>query len=284
LLHQACLTQDIQESVHYDPVVVAHRRSNPVFGAGLIEAISDSEIMLGVKNGVDGIFGRPAILTDLVTAQIAYGNLFNAPANTVGRFGWKAKQATLLAFSGDAYRNEIGVTNRFFLQMPHPICLARSRRINLPCRRPNLRVSRRTRLTTFMQLLAPPPTVPLTEKAQRSNRLFGEVGCAHCHTPSMTTGPRKVSGSLSFKPVPLYSDLLLHHMGSLGDGIVQGAAQADEMRTAPLWGLRGRGPFLHDGRAQTALEAIRLHDGEAKSCGTGFWCCPKLSKERYWSF
>ena len=74
----------------------------------------------------------------------------------------------------------------------------------------------------------------LTEKAQRGNRLFGEVGCAQCHTPSMTTGPSKVSMSLSFKPVPLYSDLLLHHMGSLGDGIVQGAAQGDEMRTAPL--------------------------------------------------
>jgi len=74
----------------------------------------------------------------------------------------------------------------------------------------------------------------LTEKAQRGNRLFGEVGCAQCHTPSMTTGPSKVSMSLSFKPVPLYSDLLLHHMSSLGDGIVQGAAQGDEMRTAPL--------------------------------------------------
>jgi cytochrome c peroxidase len=77
------------------------------------------------------------------------------------------------------------------------------------------------RFTDFMELLAPPPTVPL------------------------------------------YSDLLLHQMGSLGDGIAQAAAQPDEMRTAPLWGLRARAPFFHDGRASTVDTAIRLHDGEA---------------------
>jgi CxxC motif-containing protein (DUF1111 family) len=60
--------------------------------------------------------------------------------------------------------------------------------------------------------------------------------------------------------VPLYSDLLLHHMGALGDGIVQQAAGQDQMRTAPLWGLRGRAPYLHDGRAQTVLQAIEAHD------------------------
>jgi CxxC motif-containing protein (DUF1111 family) len=84
-----------------------------------------------------------------------------------------------------------------------------------------------------------------------------------CHKASMQTGPSSVSVALSFKNVPLYSDLLLHHMGMLGDGIVQAQAGADEMRTAPLWGLRARPPYLHDGRAQTVLEAILMHGGEA---------------------
>ena len=78
----------------------------------------------------------------------------------------------------------------------------------------------------------------------------------------MHTGKSNIN-ALQFRNVPLYSDLLLHHMGNLGDGVVQAAAGADEIRTAPLWGLRVRAPFLHDGRAATVDIAIRLHDGEA---------------------
>ncbi len=78
----------------------------------------------------------------------------------------------------------------------------------------------------------------------------------------MTTGPSSIP-ALNFKPVPLYSDLLLHDMGSLGDGIAQAAATLTQMRTQPLWGLRARAPYLHDGRASTIFEAIQLHDGEA---------------------
>ena len=80
----------------------------------------------------------------------------------------------------------------------------------------------------------------------------------------MQTGASNVSTALAFKNVPLYSDLLLHHMGKLGDGIIQAQASADEMRTSPLWGLRARAPYLHDGRAKTVRDAILMHDGEAK--------------------
>jgi CxxC motif-containing protein (DUF1111 family) len=98
---------------------------------------------------------------------------------------------------------------------------------------------------------------------QRSASRDNPINCVACHKASMQTGPSTVSVALSFKNVPLYSDLLLHHMGTLGDGIVQAQAGADEMRTAPLWGLRARAPYLHDGRAQTVMEAILLHGGEA---------------------
>ncbi len=88
------------------------------------------------------------------------------------------------------------------------------------------------------------------------------VGCASCHTPVLSTGPNAIA-ALSNQRVPLYSDLLLHDMGSLGDGIAQGAANTREMRTAPLWGVRASAPYLHDGRAPTLESAIQQHDGEA---------------------
>jgi CxxC motif-containing protein (DUF1111 family) len=66
--------------------------------------------------------------------------------------------------------------------------------------------------------------------------------------------------ALRYKPVPLYSDLLLHDMGNgLADGVSQGEADGQEFRTAPLWGLGQRVFFLHDGRTSDLVEAIRAH-------------------------
>ena len=117
------------------------------------------------------------------------------------------------------------------------------------------------RFADFMRLLAPPPQLSLSQAAKAGQDLFTQVGCANCHKPGMLTGTSDVA-ALDRKPVPLFSDLLLHDMGALGDGIAQGTARMSEMRTAPLWGLRGRMLYLHDGRAATVDNAIRLHDGE----------------------
>ena len=92
--------------------------------------------------------------------------------------------------------------------------------------------------------------------------LFTQLGCAVCHQPSFTTGPSSTA-ALNNQPVPLYSDLLLHDMGSLGDGIAQSSASPQEMKTPPLSGLRGNPTYLHDGRAGTVDQAIRAHAGEA---------------------
>jgi CxxC motif-containing protein (DUF1111 family) len=67
---------------------------------------------------------------------------------------------------------------------------------------------------------------------------------------------------LNRRNVPLFSDLLLHDIGT-GDGIAQEAAQMEEIRTPALWGLRFRRPLLHDGSAMTPADAIRRHAGEA---------------------
>src|SRR6516225_1680532 len=272
LFHLASLSPGSQETVPQDATIVAHRKTTPIFGAGLIEAIPDAEIKANIHTTpVDGVTGRAAVLSDAVTNAVG--------TNHVGRFGWKAQEATLLAFAGDAYLNEMGITNRLFttdlapdgnqaaLLAAEPAGITPTTLQDLPTNPalpegPNNKDDI-ARFTDFMQLLGPPPTVPLTAQAQEGKELFTQINCVACHKPTMTTGPSSVSPALAFKPVNLYSDLLLHKMGSLSDGIAQAVAQPTEMRTAPLWGLRARAPYLHDGRASTLLQAILMHDGEA---------------------
>lgn len=104
---------EIAEYSDAKSIVVAHRKTTPLFGDGLIEAIPDATIETNVHDpAVDGVGGRAAILSDPVTVAIAASG--GGPSNFVGRFGWKCQESTLLAFSGDAYLNEMGITNRYF--------------------------------------------------------------------------------------------------------------------------------------------------------------------------
>ena len=122
----------------------------------------------------------------------------------------------------------------------------------------------------FMRMLAPPTPAPDTPSTVNGRAAFIKVGCAHCHTPSFTTGKMIASGSstvpsaaLSNQTVNLWSDLLVHHMGKgLADGITQGSAGPDEFRTAPLWGVGQRVFFLHDGRTTDLVEAIEDHKSQ----------------------
>ena len=99
---------------------------------------------------------------------------------------------------------------------------------------------------------------------RRGEELFRQLNCAACHLPELETGSETTLAELSHQTIRPYTDLLLHDMGALGDGIAQVVAGPREMRTAPLWGLRASGPYLHDSRAATAEEAIRGHDGEGR--------------------
>ncbi|HSV68917.1 MAG TPA: di-heme oxidoredictase family protein [Methylibium sp.] len=257
LLQRLAIDPAAQEQVPGDADVVALRLTTPLFGAGLIEAIPDSEIRQNAaRRKPDGIAGRAATIVDIASGQWR-----------VGRFGWKAQHASLLSFAADAYLNEMGVTNRFF-----PVENAPNGNVALVDRFDSVPDPEDTldpatgrgdvdALADFMRLLAPPPQPRQTPSAATGARLFEQMNCAACHTPFLLTGASPVA-ALAHQPVPLFSDLLLHDMGALGDGIVQGAARAREMRTPPLWGLRARGPFLHDGRAATVDAAIRAHDGE----------------------
>jgi CxxC motif-containing protein (DUF1111 family) len=121
----------------------------------------------------------------------------------------------------------------------------------------------------FMRLLAAPAPVKLTPNARFGKRLFRQARCHVCHTDKLRTGFNAIP-ALSKKRVRMFSDLLLHDMGTLGDGIAQGAATGTEFRTAPLWGVRDSAPYLHDGRAPTLDAAIAAHDGEARSARDRF--------------
>ncbi|MDR3403204.1 MAG: di-heme oxidoredictase family protein [Chthoniobacter sp.] len=258
LLQSRAINPAALEHIPADATVVAERQTTPLFGAGLIEAIRDQDIeALAKRPKADGVLGRAAMITDVTTGD-----------QRVGRFGWKAQQATLLAFAGDAYLNEMGITNRFF-----PTENAPNGNLTLLAQYDNIADPEDTvdpvtgksdidKAADFMRFLAPPPPPHVTAEMQFGYGLFVRTGCAECHVPTLMTGPNKIR-ALDRKPVTLFSDLLLHDMGSLNDGIAQADASPTEMKTAPLWGLKHRAPYLHDGRAPTLPVAIADHDGEA---------------------
>lgn len=258
LLQKRAIDPAFVETVPAAANVVARRMTTPVFGAGLIEAIPDGTITAGTAVAKpDGVKGRVALVKDVVSGTMR-----------VGRFGWKAQVATLAAFSADAYLNEMGVTGRYFPVENAPNgnreLLARADKVLDPedALGPGATKSDSDLAADFMRLLAPVPPLPGADPASPGAAVFREVGCAVCHVPSMKTGSSPVV-SLANKTVWLYSDLLLHDMGRLGDGIAQPPAAMSEMRTAPLWGLRLRDRYLHDGRASTLDMAILAHEGEA---------------------
>jgi CxxC motif-containing protein (DUF1111 family) len=259
LLQERAIDPAVREFVPREANTVARRLTTPLFGSGLIEAIPDATIVLGtLRARPAGIGGKVSVVRDAVSG-----------VNRIGRFGWKAQHATLLAFSGDAYRNEMGITNRLFPTENAPngntALLERFDRV------PEVEdvidpadgKGGIDRAADFMRLLAPPPRGPATASSLAGERIFAQIDCTGCHKPAMSTG-RHAIAALSEKTVALYSDLLLHDMGALGDGIAQGTAGGRDMRTAPLWGLAARPVWLHDGRADSVDAAIRAHAGEAQ--------------------
>ena len=259
-------THKCQPVIPPEANVISRRVPIPLFGAGLVEAIPD-EVLIRLDDpddrDRDGISGRAARIIDIATGH-----------RRVGRFGWKAQHATLLAFGADAYRNEMGITNDLF---PDELAFgisAEAMKLCDPIPDPEDRADRRTRrrgidnFEAFMKFLAPAGRDTIDETVRAGENLFGTVGCAACHVPSFVTGP-SANPVFNQKTVPLFSDLLLHDVGT-GDGIQQEAAGPQEFRTPALWGLRLRRPLLHDGTAATIEDAVARHAGEAVAARTRF--------------
>lgn len=225
------------------PANLTSTRNAPVlFGLGLVDTIPDDVILAQAIARGDGIQGRP--------------NLVRGPdgRERVGRFGWKAEIPTLEDFVGDAFRNELGITNPLaptdhLADAPADAVRCAGESEALEDDGTAVRA-----VTAFVASLAP-PAPPAGGREPAGQAVFERVGCAACHVPSLR-GP---GGD-----VPLYSDLLLHDVGPvLDDGVPQGVATGRDWRTTPLWGLGARTRLLHDGRARTVQAAIQAHGGEA---------------------
>jgi CxxC motif-containing protein (DUF1111 family) len=250
---------------------VIFRIPTPALGAGLIEAIPDSAILANqrantfAKQGA-GVGGHPN--------AIQGGNV-NRSGNdgTITRFGWKAQNKSLLMFAGEAYNVEMGISNQLFPQERDetPGCqggfATPNDTLNFSAATTTAALSDIEAFADFTRMLAPPTPAPPDASTQHGNSLFVSIGCALCHTPTLTTGRAIASGSatspsaaLSNIQAHLFSDLLVHQMGTgLADGITQGAAGPDEFRTAPLWGVGQRVFFLHDGRTSNIVQAVLDH-------------------------
>ena len=275
------------------------RIPTPTFGAGLIEQIPDYAINANQASNATtkralGIRGRPNIV--LSGNAISGQPNFNGNDGTAARFGWKAQNKSLLMFAGEAYNVEMGITNDLFQTERYegPNCQFAGT--------PNDATTSNTLsdielFAVFMRFLAPPtPNASFpggSTSIQRGSNQFANVGCVHCHTPTLTTGKSTVA-ALNNKQVNLYSDLMVHDMGpGLADGVSQGQAGPTEFRTAPLWGLGQRIFFLHDGRTSDLLVTIQQHQSgstrtndasEANAVVTNFNTLSESSKQDLLNF
>jgi CxxC motif-containing protein (DUF1111 family) len=115
--------------------------------------------------------------------------------------------------------------------------------------------------------------------------LFDRIGCAGCHVRALTSALSPIA-ALSEQVYAPFSDFLLHDMGVLGDGIAEGDAGPQEMRTAPLWGARlvGATRLLHDGRAHSFEDAIERHDGQGAAARTAFAALSERERQQLVAF
>ena len=255
--------------------VVARRRTTSLFGLGFVDATPDADFFalaqLQSARRRDGIAGKVSLAQNI-----------SAGMSTIGKFGWKAQNPTLFQFAGDAYVNEMGITNPQFPteNCPNGNCaeLAFNPRPDL-----NDTGNGVEALTNFMLMLAAPPRGTITPDVNQGEAIFNRIGCDECHVSTLHTGASKIA-ALDHRTYHPYSDFLLHDMGALGDGIEQGTAGGRDMRTAPLWGLRFSQIYLHDGRAQTFDQAILQHDGEGRPSRDRFAALSDDEKQKLRAF
>jgi len=257
---------------------IIFRIPTPTFGAGLMANIDDSTLLANHAAQANNGLG--------------IGGTFNHNGNdgTISRFGWKAQNKSLLIFAGEAYNVEMGISNELFTQ-DRPLPGEDQLGSGLPANCLNLAgtgypedithsdgtnastVTSDTALfNVFMQFLDQPTPSTTSPGGAASiangRRLFSAVGCAVCHTPSLTTQPSHLTAGLG-NPANLFSDIEIHHMGAtLVDNVSQGGAGGDQFRTAPLWGLGQRIFFLHDGRCSNLLCAIEAHESNGGEAST----------------
>jgi len=289
LIHARGTDSDVVEHISTAETVKAFRVTTSTIGDGFVECLSNTTLQ-------NNVAAQPLAQRGTLTAVPV------TEANNqlrIGRFGWKAQQASLLSFAGDAYLNEMGITNKFDGSngrsssdpaagtTENPASTAEGV-INVtfpsafdPVQDPEDDGGDVLAFADFMAATrAPGRQNPIPAAAVRGDSLFNSVGCAVCHTRTFTTaapgtlingGAFAVPTALGNKIIHPFSDFALHDIGT-GDGIVQNAGQgsANMMRTAPLWGIRARNRLMHEGLNVTIFDVIQLHGGQATAARNAF--------------
>ena len=278
----------LQERVPNSETIRTDRLSLNLLGDGFVEAVPDQALLDVARDQCRSTHGR-------ICGQVLYVPLLEAPGKTgVGRFGWKDQHASLLSFSGDAYLNEMGITNKLIPDEVTLLCNSVSEPNNTSDTDGLEDIDHFARFVRATK--APPRDTALAETAesQEGSKLFDKIGCDTCHVRTLATAPAGTAinggaftvpdalGSKQFHP---FGDFLLHDVGT-GDGIAVAMAEhygkaattrtwmkfsyqklqtaANKVRTAPLWGLRTHSRLMHDGESLTLTNAIHRHEGEAR--------------------
>jgi CxxC motif-containing protein (DUF1111 family) len=267
IINDRALIPQAQEQVPDTETIRASRAALNTLGDGFVEAIDDGALTAIARNQIEVSDGR--IHGDAVEVPV-----LEAPGQTrIGRFGWKDQHSSLLSFIGDAYLNEMGITNRLRPKDVTTIGKITADPEDIP---DHLGLADIDHFAQFIRgTKAPPRDVALarTPASRAGERLFAQIGCATCHVSSIVTAPAgtainggsfTVPDALGNKIIHPYSDFLLHDIET-GDGIVQNPPQgtANKLRTVPLWGLRMHPRHMHDLKSLTLGNAIERHGGEA---------------------
>ncbi|NTV97419.1 MAG: c-type cytochrome [Thiobacillus sp.] len=243
-----------------DGVLVSARIGQPVFGMGLLDAVSESELeRMATEAKPDGVAGRVNRVWDAAAGRAV-----------AGRLGYKANMASLRQQIAGAMLGDLGITSPLF---PEQNCTP----VQHECRQapdgghPELTAGQLDDLEFYLAHLAVPQRRQADDpRVRRGERLFAGIGCTACHRPLVVTGEHPKYPRLSHRAIAPYGDLLLHDLGEgLADHRPDYLANGREWRTAPLWGIGlaesigERVGYLHDGRARSLLEAVVWHGGEA---------------------
>jgi CxxC motif-containing protein (DUF1111 family) len=288
LIHSRATHPSIVEQITDADNTRTFRISTNTLGNGFVESIANSTL-LAIRSQQPEPMRGTAVMVPVLEA---------ASKVRIGRFGWKGQHASLVSFSADAYLNEMGITTPLFPEEN----TSNGRDVGYPSTydpvpEPEDDGVDVVAFADFMRSTKAPPRGPITADVLAGAALFAKIGCAICHTPSITTarpgtkingGEFTVPEALGNKIIHPYSDYLLHDIGT-GDGIPvlplpEYAPTANQMRTAPLWGLRTRNRLMHDGLSMTKRDAIQRHAGQATDVTTQFNALSNTERNRLLAF
>jgi len=268
IVNDRAIGPEAQERIPATENIRTLRAALNTLGDGFVEAIDDGTLIAIAEQ-------QPQLSEGRIHGEVVQAPIFEAPGQTrVGRFGWKDQHSSLLSFIGDAYLNEMGITNRL---RPKDVTTVLKTTKDPEDQPDDLGLADIDHFAQFIRGTMVPPrdtVLAATPDALRGGQLFARIGCSVCHVESITTAPSgtvidggmfTVPEALGDKIIHPFSDFLLHDIGT-GDGIVQVGPQdtANKLRTAPLWGVRTKARFMHDLGSLSLESAIARHEGEAR--------------------